>query len=182
MINHFVKYQLASTLLGSVLLLAGCAGTNSEFECNATTSDSCMTIEQANEKAKLREETATGKPGVVALPVLAKGDFSTASMSRITPVTPPTPRIAAVLPPSVARPTAISLQTHAVQPVARTQVNSCAAQGCWSVDQNRPTRIGERTAQLWIAPWIDSQDVYHQPGNVFFVVSSSAWGQPRSAY
>ncbi|VCV70570.1 hypothetical protein BANRA_04886 [Escherichia coli] len=38
-------------LLGT-LLLSGCAGTSTEFECNATTSDTCMTMEQANEKAK----------------------------------------------------------------------------------------------------------------------------------
>ncbi len=38
--------------LGSALLLTGCAGTETEFECNATTSDTCMTMEQANEKAK----------------------------------------------------------------------------------------------------------------------------------
>ncbi|HAT3652609.1 TPA: type IV conjugative transfer system lipoprotein TraV, partial [Raoultella ornithinolytica] len=41
--------------LGSALLLTGCAGTESDFECNATTSDTCMTMEQANEKAKARE-------------------------------------------------------------------------------------------------------------------------------
>ncbi|ELZ5529400.1 TraV family lipoprotein, partial [Escherichia coli] len=41
-------------LLGT-LLLYGCAGTSTEFECNATTSDTCMTMEQANEKAKKLE-------------------------------------------------------------------------------------------------------------------------------
>ncbi|HBT6130031.1 MULTISPECIES: type IV conjugative transfer system lipoprotein TraV, partial [Klebsiella] len=39
--------------LGGALLLTGCAGTETEFQCNATTSDTCMTMEQANEKAKL---------------------------------------------------------------------------------------------------------------------------------
>jgi type IV conjugative transfer system lipoprotein TraV len=43
--------------LGSALLLTGCAGTESDFECNATTSDTCMTMEQANEKAKARRKT-----------------------------------------------------------------------------------------------------------------------------
>ena len=33
--------------LASLLTLSGCAGTTSDFECNATTSDTCMTIEQA---------------------------------------------------------------------------------------------------------------------------------------
>ncbi|EGV3463184.1 type IV conjugative transfer system lipoprotein TraV [Salmonella enterica] len=34
------------------LLLSGCAGTNSDFECTATTSDTCMTMEQANVSKK----------------------------------------------------------------------------------------------------------------------------------
>lgn len=38
--------------LSSALLLTGCAGTETEFECNATTSDTCMTMEQANEESE----------------------------------------------------------------------------------------------------------------------------------
>ncbi len=45
------QISLFIPLLGT-LLLSGCAGTSTEFECNATTSDTCMTMEQANEKAK----------------------------------------------------------------------------------------------------------------------------------
>ncbi|EBV8416543.1 type IV conjugative transfer system protein TraV [Salmonella enterica subsp. enterica serovar Oranienburg] len=43
----------------------------------------------------------------------------------------------------------------------------------------RPLRTGEQTAALWIAPYIDSQDIYHQPSGVFFVIKPSAWGKPR---
>lgn len=64
--------------LGSALLLTGCAGTETEFECNATTSDTCMTMEQANEKAKAREESAA-KPAAAGLPRLADGNFRTLS-------------------------------------------------------------------------------------------------------
>ncbi len=42
------QISLFIPLLGT-LLLSGCAGTSTEFECNATTSDTCMTMEQANE-------------------------------------------------------------------------------------------------------------------------------------
>ncbi|QLO22484.1 type IV conjugative transfer system lipoprotein TraV, partial [Klebsiella pneumoniae] len=42
-----------------------------------------------------------------------------------------------------------------------------------------PLRKGEQTASLWIAPYIDAEDVYHQPTTVLFVVTPSAWGQPR---
>ncbi|ECV8487454.1 type IV conjugative transfer system lipoprotein TraV, partial [Salmonella enterica subsp. enterica serovar Enteritidis] len=43
----------------------------------------------------------------------------------------------------------------------------------------RPLRTGEQTAVLWIAPYIDSQDIYHQPSGVFFVIKPSVWGKPR---
>lgn len=51
------QISLFIPLLGT-LLLSGCAGTSTEFECNATTSDTCMTMEQANEKAKKLEQPA----------------------------------------------------------------------------------------------------------------------------
>jgi type IV conjugative transfer system lipoprotein TraV len=43
----------------------------------------------------------------------------------------------------------------------------------------RPLRKGEETTSLWIAPYVDADDVYHQPATVLFVVKPSAWGQPR---
>lgn len=43
------KISLFIPLLGT-LLLSGCAGTNTEFECNATTSDTCMGEPQNSEK------------------------------------------------------------------------------------------------------------------------------------
>ena len=63
-------------LLGT-LLLSGCAGTSTEFECNATTSDTCMTMEQANEKAKKLEQSSEAKPVAASLPRLAEGNFRT---------------------------------------------------------------------------------------------------------
>ncbi|HGW3168888.1 TPA: type IV conjugative transfer system lipoprotein TraV, partial [Klebsiella pneumoniae] len=74
--------------LGSALLLTGCAGTETEFECNATTSDTCMTMEQANEKAKTREENAA-KPAAAGLPRLADGNFRT--LSQVSYPLPPQP-------------------------------------------------------------------------------------------
>lgn len=56
------QISLFIPLLGT-LLLSGCAGTNTEFECNATTSDTCMTMEQANEKAKKTGADLRGKAG-----------------------------------------------------------------------------------------------------------------------
>ncbi len=70
------QISLFIPLLGT-LLLSGCAGTNTEFECNATTSDTCMTMEQANEKAKKLEQSSEAKPVAASLPRLAEGNFRT---------------------------------------------------------------------------------------------------------
>ena len=136
------QISLFIPLLGT-LLLSGCAGTSTEFECNATTSDTCMTMEQANEKAKKLEQPADAKPVVTALPeqkLLAPRPLFTAAREVKTII--PVSSVASVTPP-------------------------------------RPLRTGEQTAALWIAPYIDNQDVYHQPSSVFFVIKPSAWGKPR---
>lgn len=70
-------------LLGT-LLLSGCAGTSTEFECNATTSDTCMTMEQANEKAKKLEQSSEAKPVAASLPRLAEGNFRTMPVQTVT--------------------------------------------------------------------------------------------------
>ncbi len=67
------QISLFIPLLGT-LLLSGCAGTSTEFECNATTSDTCMTMEQANEKAKKLEQSSEAKPVAASLPRLAEGN------------------------------------------------------------------------------------------------------------
>jgi len=164
------------TAIGGALLLSGCAGTSSEFECNATTSDTCMTMHQANDKAKLKEEGDTVKPDAGALPRLADGNFSSAS-NRAPAITIPLPtpsvqRVASV--PFTAKPIAIAPLTPVSQPHI-TPVSTPVV----STEYPRPMRVGERTAQLWIAPYIDTADVYHQPSNVVFVVTSSHWGKPR---
>lgn len=74
-------------LLGT-LLLYGCAGTSTEFECNATTSDTCMTMEQANEKAKKLERSSEAKPVAASLPRLAEGNFRTMPVQTVTATTP----------------------------------------------------------------------------------------------
>lgn len=182
--THIMKSLLLLPALGGVLLLAGCAGVSSEFGCNATTSDSCMTMEQANEKAKSLEEGSEAKPAAAALPRLADGDFaavgrdtgpvpvSVGSTSRLLPrqrAASPAPVVPAY--PAIAAPSAIV-----------TTVSTCTLPRCAGVGSTRPARQAEQTAQLWIAPWIDSQDVYHQPGKVLFVVKPAVWGQPQSVY
>nr|WP_236927495.1 type IV conjugative transfer system lipoprotein TraV [Escherichia coli] len=77
------QISLFIPLLGT-LLLSGCAGTSTEFECNATTSDTCMTMEQANEKAKKLEQSSEAKPVAASLPRLAEGNFRTMPEQTVT--------------------------------------------------------------------------------------------------
>ncbi|VDZ51164.1 conjugal transfer protein TraV [Serratia odorifera] len=94
-------------VVGGVLLLSGCAGTSSEFGCNATSSDSCMTMEQANEKAKSLEEGSDAKPAAAALPRLADGNF--ASVGRDTgPVPVSTTAPSRLLPRSAVAPAPVA--------------------------------------------------------------------------
>lgn len=75
------QISLFIPLLG-MLLLSGCAGTNSDFECDATTSDTCMTMEQANEKAKKMEQFSEAKPVAASLPRLSDGVEQTSDVGE----------------------------------------------------------------------------------------------------
>jgi conjugal transfer pilus assembly protein TraV len=169
------------TALGGALLLSGCAGTSSEFECNATTSDTCMTMHQANDKAKLKEEGDTVKADAGALPRLADGNFSSASNSApVTSMPLPTPSVqSAAHAPFTSKPIATAPLTPVLVTPASQPYITPVSTPVVSTEYPRPLRVGERTAQLWIAPYIDTADVYHQPSNVVFVVTSSHWGKPR---
>ncbi|ECD5143690.1 type IV conjugative transfer system protein TraV [Salmonella enterica subsp. enterica serovar Caracas] len=156
------------------LLLSGCAGTNSDFECTATTSDTCMTMEQANEKAKRLEQTEAVKPGAVSLPRLAEGNFRTTPVQVVSTGTPPVGKTVTA-PRSGQKPSAPHPLFTAVREVKTVAPASTAS----PVVPPRPLRTGEQTAALWIAPYIDSQDIYHQPSGVFFVIKPSVWGKPR---
>lgn len=153
--------------IGGALLLSGCAGTSSEFECNATTFDGCMTTQQANDNAKLKEEGNTIKPAV--LPHLAEGDFSS-----LSPKAEPSTKL--VTQPNTHNP--FSGQMTATPVVSKAVVQATTTPYVQR-DYPRPLRVGEHIAQLWIAPYIDTADIYHQPSNVVFVVTPSHWGKPR---
>ncbi|ECI3619629.1 type IV conjugative transfer system protein TraV [Salmonella enterica subsp. enterica] len=155
------------------LLLSGCAGTHSDFECNATTSDTCMTMEQANEKAKGLEQPAV-KPAAASLPRLAEGNFRTHSVQTNNTGAPADSNPVRLLYPEQKR-----LTARPQSVVARGENAGRPACVVSGGTPPRPLRLGEQTAALWIAPYIDSQDVYHQPSGVFFVIKPSAWGKPR---
>lgn len=179
--TNIMKSLFLLPVVGGVLLLTGCAGTSSEFGCNATSSDSCMTMEQANEKAKSLEEGSDAKPAAAALPRLADGNF--ASVGRDTgPVPVSTTAPSRLLPRSAVAPAPVATIPVSPSVSVMTTTSTCTLPRCAGVGSTRPDRRPEQTAQLWIAPWIDSQDVYHQPGKVLFVVKPAVWGQPRAVY
>ncbi len=156
------QISLFIPLLGT-LLLSGCAGTSTEFECNATTSDTCMTMEQANEKAKKLEQSSEAKPVAASLPRLAEGNFRTMPVQNVTATTPSGSRPAVTAHPEQKLLAPRPLFTAAREVKTVVPVSSVAP-----VTPPRPLRTGEQTAALWIAPYIDNQDVYHQPSSVFF--------------
>ncbi len=167
------RFSLFIPLLGT-LLLSGCAGTSSDFECDATTSDTCMTMEQANEKAKKMEQPADAKPVAASLPRLAEGNFRTTAEQVVTTSPPPVGRSVVTAHPEQKLLAPRPLFTAAREVKTVVPVGSVAP-----VTPPRPLRTGEQTAALWIAPYIDKQDVYHQPSSVFFVIKPSAWGKTR---
>ncbi|EEM3688047.1 type IV conjugative transfer system lipoprotein TraV [Salmonella enterica] len=157
-----------------IFLLSGCAGTNSDFECTATTSDTCMTMEQANEKAKVMEQPAEAKPTAASLPRLAEGPLRTTSLPAVNTLKP-----VAGNPVTASSPEQKLLAPRPLFTATREVRTVLPASTAPSVVSPRPLRKGEQTAALWIAPYIDSQDVYHQPSGVFFVIKPSVWGKPR---
>ena len=192
-----MKESILLIPLGSALLLTGCAGTETEFECNATTSDTCMTMEQANEKAKAKEESASAKPAAAGLPQLAEGNFRTTSVNSYP--LPPQPNLtrarvavekdrarAVYLNNPTAKNEAAYFETEKRSqslPVVKMSLpvvaSTFSSPSTLPGNYPRPLRKGEETTSLWIAPYVDSDDVYHQPTTVVFVVKPSAWGQPR---
>lgn len=136
-------------LLGT-LLLSGCAGTSTEFECNATTSDTCMTMEQANEKAKnwsgpqkqsrLRHHCRA-----------AEGNFRTMPVQTVTATTPSGSR-----PAVTAHPEQKLLAPRPLFTAAREVKTVVPVSSVTPVTPPRPLRTGEQTAALWIAPYIDN--------------------------
>ncbi|SUG44888.1 conjugal transfer protein TraV [Salmonella enterica subsp. arizonae] len=62
--------QITFLLAGCALLLSGCAGVKSSFDCDATTSDTCMTMTKANQLARDKAAKQAGKPVAGGLPSL----------------------------------------------------------------------------------------------------------------
>ena len=188
-------------LAGGVLLLSGCAGVKSSFDCDATTSDTCMTMTKANQLARDKAAKNTGKqaagglPSLVNLPTTSaavhpSASRSAASSSSGVQVTSDRPTVSGSTAAGTNTTATTSTLVHRpvtetpVTPVSRPAVSvgnqapSCQNVRCDNPGSVHPLRSQDRIATVWIAPWVDSDNAFHQPGRVSFVVTSAEWLLP----
>ena len=162
-------------LLGAALLcsaLTGCAGLNSDFDCNKTATDQCLTTGEANKLAAqgkslddLTAEKTAKKPAGETLPALRN---SAPVVNPFRPVSVAATGTTAARPLTTApAKTSGSLATpsHAT-PVPVNTAGRVPVQ-----------RIPDATQRLWIAPWVDTDDNFHQPAVVEFVKNKSHWDE-----
>ena len=188
-------------LAGCALLLSGSAGVKSSFDCDATTTDTCMTMTKANQLARDKaakqagRPAAGGLPSLVNLPATSAAAVPSASRSVVSSasggqVTSNTSVVSAGTPTGINTNAAASTLTPRpvavtpVTPVSRTNVSvvtpalSCQSVRCDNPGSVHPQRSQDRIATVWIAPWVDSDNAFHQPGRVSFVVSPADWVLP----
>ncbi|GAL51833.1 putative TraV protein [Citrobacter farmeri GTC 1319] len=198
--------KITLLLAGSALLLSGCAGVKSSFDCDATTSDNCMTMTKANQLARDKAAKQAGKPAagglpsLVNLPATSAAGVPSASRSAVSPssgtrTVSTTPAVSTGTSAGVNTNTATSTLTP--RPVAGTPVTttpssvvsrpvvsvvtpapSCQSVRCDHPGTVHPQRSQDQTATVWIAPWVDSDNAFHQPGRVSFVVRPADWVLP----
>lgn len=179
-------------IISCACLLSGCAGMKSSFDCNATAQDSCMTMEEANQKAQGMPPAAqTGKKPAPALPdalpaqpvpVKLPEQRSPAAGQPLRPVTPRpgsgllSPRSAPVMTTAAApgHPAALQPVSHAaVRPVSRPDPSA----GLNDTGITQAVYQPAPTARVWIAGWIDDHDNFFQPAVVSFVIKQGQWAE-----
>ena len=166
-------------LLGAALLcsaLTGCAGLNSDFDCNKTATDQCLTTGEANKLAAqgkslddLTAEKTAKKPAGETLPALR---------NSAPVVNPFRPVSVAATGTSAAKPlTTAPAKTSGslVTPLATT--SHVTPEPVNTAGRVPVQRIPDATQRLWIAPWVDTDDNFHQPAVVEFVKNKSHWDE-----
>lgn len=190
-------------LAGGVLLLSGCTGMKSEFDCTETADNGCLTMDEANNRARAKTE---GDKQQVRLPKLAEvtpmpAQPSVTSVSvessRMPVVTAPASVAVAAVSPSALQPAAVvgsaprnpfrgdstPVRPAVVSPVpvttpsvsGMTVVGTFAPSAWADTGMQPPVRLPSGTARLWIAAWVDEDQVYHQPSVVSFEVAPARW-------
>jgi len=162
-------------LLGAALLcsaLTGCAGLNSDFDCNKTATDQCLTTGEANKLAAqgkslddLTAEKTAKKPAGETLPALR---------NSAPVVNPFRPVSVAATGTTAAKP----LNTQPGLLVTPLDTTTHATPAPVNTAGRVPVqRIPDATQRLWIAPWVDTDDNFHQPAVVEFVKNKSHWDE-----
>ncbi|EIA4658337.1 type IV conjugative transfer system lipoprotein TraV [Salmonella enterica] len=185
-------------LAGSVLLLSGCTGMKSEFDCADTALNGCLTMDEANNRARVKTEgekqqirlpeLAEIKPVTAVPPVVAAASVSSRSVStaaqapvatasvRAEPVNGTSPRNPFRGDRSLAHPVVTPSATAAPVSATGMTVASTSAPSAWAdTGMQPPVRLPSGTARLWIAAWVDENLVHHQPSVVSFEVAPARW-------
>lgn len=162
--------------------LTGCAGMNSDFDCNKTTTDQCLTMTEANKLAaqgksldslgKEPVKKSAGEP----LPALSN---SKPVVSASRPVSVAATGVAAkpIAPRPLYTPPATSTPGPIGSPVSATPRVTQVPAKPNDAGRIEAQRIADVTQRLWIAPWVDTDDNLHQPAVVEFVKTKSHWDQ-----
>lgn len=152
------------TPVALALLLSGCAGMKSEFDCDATASNSCMTMDEANNKARsVTENNTFRQQDTKTLPPLAESRVQQPGESLPFAVRTPADKTAVSVQPAYQaslseKPEAVTNSRPVTFPVSQD-----------------PVRLQATIARMWIAAWTDEQDIWHQPSLVAFEVTPSRW-------
>lgn len=169
-----MKKLFACALLCAAL--TGCAGMNSDFDCNKTATDQCLSMSEASKLASKGkslddlnvQKEAGPKPAAEAL----------ATPGNVKPaVNPYRPVSVATLTSRSGSGQALGaggLRASTVPVRAAAPVVPGDYSGPGQVDARR---IPDATQRLWIAPWVDEQDSFHQPAVVEFVKQKSRWDE-----
>ncbi|WP_313107978.1 MULTISPECIES: type IV conjugative transfer system lipoprotein TraV [Pseudescherichia] len=168
-------------LLGATLVcgvLSGCAGMNSDFDCNKTATDQCLTTSEANKLAasgksldSLNAEKEVKKPAGETLPAL-RNTAPAVNPARPVSVATTGYNAASLIVP---RPLATAPAAPATGP--RSTVVSSSIKPANDSGRVSAQRIPDATQRLWIAPWVDNEDNFHQPAVVEFVKNKSHWDE-----
>ncbi len=174
MLKHLLQERIMrKTLLLSIMMLSGCAGMNTDFDCNKTATDQCLTMEQAQSLASqgktINDLDTNGESGgkkSVTKPINNQNLINTPP--KIKPYVDPNPgRITSAVGNSGGLSNNIHYNT--VKVVNKSNPNSAG-----TVDS---VRYQDVTQRLWISPWVDKDDNFHQPAVVEFVKEKSQWKQ-----
>ncbi|WP_050871301.1 type IV conjugative transfer system lipoprotein TraV [Enterobacter hormaechei] len=139
--------NLTATLTG-ICLLSGCAGMNTDFDCQSLAHDRCLSMEDANQIARH-----------VPVEASMKGENSIPAFSDI-----PSSK------PSSSNPDVLA-GTGVYSPRGSDAVMASNTQ----TRAKLPGRAGPVVARLRIAAWVDEEDVYHAPSVVSFVAVPDHW-------